>query len=249
MSEPRMACFQQRRGAGQAHCRPPLPEASFRATCPTLEISGRFTGSLGSCLGKQKPSLPPRGPCFFPRTTLPSSSPTPPEAECPGKTWGPGAPAGAGHHPSPGGEGLGGRDAPPRKGAPEGTQTCDPPARLRVLFRCNCINLERGSKLANNSFHCQSRAYTMRERTVIATNLVPPGSNPHPCEGIRGPKSLLSAKGIHLRLTWVPVSRTRPHGRKLGRPLEPLGQGWAFSPGLSRGPGALSRPESVHVVP
>ena len=72
----------------------PPPQTSLWQRAPPLRYQPRFTGSLGSCPGNWKPSLPPRGPCVFPRTTLPSRSPTPAEAECPGKTWGPWSAAG-----------------------------------------------------------------------------------------------------------------------------------------------------------
>ena len=75
--------------------RAPPPQASLRQGAPPLRLQARFTGSLGSCPGKRKPSLPPRGPRVFPWTTLPSISATPAEAECPGNTWGPRAGRGA----------------------------------------------------------------------------------------------------------------------------------------------------------
>ena len=61
----------------------PQPPSGQRT--PHLRCQARFTGSLGSCPGKRKPSLPPRGPRVLAWTALPSSSPTPAEAECPGK--------------------------------------------------------------------------------------------------------------------------------------------------------------------
>ena len=59
----------------------------------------------------------------------------------------------------------------------------------------------------------------------------------------------VSAKGIHLRRAWAPVSKTMPHGWSLRRPLEPRGPGLGILPGFSRGPGVLSRPGSAHAVP
>ena len=70
------------------------PAAGQRA--PPLTYQAWVTGSLGSCPGNWKPSLHPRGPPVFPRTTLPSRTPTPAEAARRGKTWGPGAGAGGG---------------------------------------------------------------------------------------------------------------------------------------------------------
>ena len=69
-------------------------EAPLGAKYPTLEISDQVHRVPGLLSGKWKPSLPPRGPRVFPLTTPPSSSPTPAEAECLGKTWGPGTRAG-----------------------------------------------------------------------------------------------------------------------------------------------------------
>ena len=102
----------------------PPPQASLRAWAPPLRYPARFTGSLRSCPGKRKPSLPPRGPRVFPWTTLPSSSPTPAETEVPGKTWGPraGAGAGAGHGAQPGGFRSGGQNPRPPTGSARGTQ-------------------------------------------------------------------------------------------------------------------------------
>ena len=68
----------------------PLPQASLGSPDPPLSYHTIFIGSLGTCLGKRKPSLPPRGPRDFPWATLPSPS----ETVCPGKTWGPGDGAG-----------------------------------------------------------------------------------------------------------------------------------------------------------
>ena len=80
----------QRRGP-RRRSRPPHHRLASGERAPPLRYQARFTGSLGSCPGNWKPSLHPRGPRFFPWTTLPSRPPTPAEAECPGKTWGPGA--------------------------------------------------------------------------------------------------------------------------------------------------------------
>ena len=66
---------------------------------------------------------------------------------------------------------------------------------------------------------------------MTAETSVPQSSNPPPREGIRGPRSVVSAKGKHLRRTWARVSRTRPHGRRLGRQLEPWGPGLGILPG------------------
>ena len=44
---------------------------------PPLAYRARLTGSLESCPGKGKPSVPPRRPRVFPWNTLPGSSPTP----------------------------------------------------------------------------------------------------------------------------------------------------------------------------
>ena len=93
LSEPRQSGFGQRLGAARHRAGPPttrLPGGNV----PHPRYQARFTGSLGWCPGNWKLSQPPRGPRVFPRTTLPSRSPTPAEAECPGKTWGTGARAG-----------------------------------------------------------------------------------------------------------------------------------------------------------
>ena len=100
----------------------PPPQASLRAWAPPLRYPARFTGSLRSCPGKRKPSLPPRGPRVFPWTTLASPSPTPPEAECRGRTRDLGPGRGAGHGSGPGGAVPGGRDPRPGTGSPWGSR-------------------------------------------------------------------------------------------------------------------------------
>ena len=97
-----------------------------------LGHQARFTGSLGLCPGNWKPSRPPRGPRIFPWTTLPRRSPTPAEAECPWKTWGPGDGAGTSSGSAPVGAGRGRRYPRQWMGFPVGTQACSPPGRLRV---------------------------------------------------------------------------------------------------------------------
>ena len=102
--------------------RPPHHKPVCGQRAPPLRYLARFTGSLGSCPGKRKSSLPPRGPRVFSWTPLPSSSPTPAEAECPGKTWGPRA--GEGGRPlfSSRWSGPCGRNPHPPRGSPGGTQ-------------------------------------------------------------------------------------------------------------------------------
>ena len=119
-------------GAGQA---PPThkPPSGQRAT--PLRYQARVPGSQGWCPGNCKASLQPRGSRVSPRTTLPSRSPTPAEAEGPGKTFGPGPWRRAGHGSEPGGTGPGLGDAHPRMRSPVGTHACAPPGQLRVLFR------------------------------------------------------------------------------------------------------------------
>ena len=75
-----------------------------------------------------------------------------------------------------------------------------------------------------------------RDGTVTPATSVSQSSNPPICECRGGLLPLVSAKGIHLRQTWARVGRTRPHGRSLGRPLEPRG------PVLGSLPGDLSGP-------
>ena len=72
----------------------PPSQASLVATGPTLEISGGVHKVPGLGPGNWKSSLHRRGMRVFPRTILFSRSPTPAEAECPWKTWAPGAGAG-----------------------------------------------------------------------------------------------------------------------------------------------------------
>ena len=115
-------------------CRPPHHKHPLGQPAPPLRYQARFTGSLGSFPGNWKPSLLPRGLRVFTWTTLPSRSPTPAEAERPGKTWGPGAVAGGQtwFHASCSGPGR--ARACPRTRSPVGTQACTPPGRLRFLL-------------------------------------------------------------------------------------------------------------------
>ena len=75
-----------------------------------------------------------------------------------------------------------------------------------------------------------------RDGTVTPATSVSQSSNPPICECRGGLLPLVSAKGIHLRQTWARVGRTRPHGRSLGRPLEPRGPGLGILPGDLSGP-------------
>ena len=93
LSEQRLAGFRPSPGAAHAQAVPPT-QASLGATGPTLEISGGVHTVPGLGPGTRKPSLHRTGRRVFPRTILFSRSPTPAEAECPGKTWAPGAGAG-----------------------------------------------------------------------------------------------------------------------------------------------------------
>ena len=59
----------------QAHTSLGSPDPPFRGHSSS-------TGSLGTCSGKQKPSLPLRGPHDFPQATLPSSTFSPAQTVC-----------------------------------------------------------------------------------------------------------------------------------------------------------------------
>ena len=120
---PSRGCLVWGAEAGPRMCRQaPSPQPVCGLRAPPLRYLARFTGSLGSCPGKRKSSLPPRGPRVFSWTPLPSSSPTPAGAECPGKTWGPRA--GEGGRPlfSSRWSGPCGRNPHPPRGSPGGTQ-------------------------------------------------------------------------------------------------------------------------------
>ena len=76
LSEPRLVSFRpdvgpRMRGKAPNHKQPSGQRA------PPLAKRARLTGSLESCPGKGKPSVPPRRPRVFPWNTLPGSSPTP----------------------------------------------------------------------------------------------------------------------------------------------------------------------------
>ena len=86
---------------------------------------------------------------------------------------------------------------------------------------------------------------------MTSTTSVPKRSNPPtpPRQDIRGLRSLVCAKGIHLGRTRALVSSTRPRGRSLWRPLEPRWPRLGNFPVVLSGPGALSGPGSAHAIP
>ena len=109
LSEPRLGGFRAKRRGRAGASRPPHHKHPSGQRARPLRYQARFTGSLGRCQSSGKPSLPPRGTRVFPWTTLPSSSPTPAEAECQGRTRDLGPGRGAGPGSAPGGAGPGGR--------------------------------------------------------------------------------------------------------------------------------------------
>ena len=123
------------------------PQASLGTTCRTLEISGQVPSVLDSSPCKRKASLPPGGPRIFPRATLPSSSPAPSEAQCPGRIWGPEGVSGPGLGSAPCGRGMGRLNPCPRKGSPWGTQVGPCLDCLGSCFGSNRPKLHRGGKL------------------------------------------------------------------------------------------------------
>ena len=89
---------------------PPQEHPSGQRAPPPLEISGQVHRVPG-LLSELREALPAthRTKRFPPWTTRPSSSPTPAEAECQGRTRDLGPGRGAGHGSAPGGAGPGGR--------------------------------------------------------------------------------------------------------------------------------------------
>ena len=193
-------------------------------------------GPWGRVPWNWKLSPPPRGPILFPWTPLASPSPTPPEAECQGRTRDLGPGTGACHGSGPGGAGPGRRDPTHGPGLPWGLGlvTCPGGESLSWLKRPHPAPRRQ---ICNETLLLSKVWAELCEKGLCGMR---PGSHrartPPPCEGIRGLWSLVCAKGIHLRRTWAQVSGTRPRGRSLGRPLEPRG------PGLGIFPGALSGP-------
>ena len=93
LSEPGLASFGPRLGTPHAHPGPSttsLPRGNMPHPCVTRPGS---QVPWARDPGNGSPSCPQRT-SHFPLATLPSSSPTPASAECPGRTWGPGARAG-----------------------------------------------------------------------------------------------------------------------------------------------------------
>ena len=134
LSEPSLAAFGQYggpAGSGQGLS----PEASLGQRALQTRYQDRFTEFLGSCLGNWKPSMHPRGPRIFPWTILLSRSPTPAEAECPGKTWRPGAVAGCRRQCHAGWRWNERAGHTPMDGFSPGDSGLRPPGWLRVLLR------------------------------------------------------------------------------------------------------------------
>ena len=129
--------FGPRGGAAQAQAGP-TSSPSLRATShpPPVEISGQVHRVPG-LVSELREALPAthRTKRFPPWTTRPSSSPTPAEAECPGRTRDVGPGRGAGHGSAPGGAGPGGRIPGQRTGSPVGSRACAPAGRPRALLR------------------------------------------------------------------------------------------------------------------
>ena len=100
----------------------PPPQARLRATGPALEISCPVHRVPGVVSGETEVLPATQRTRVFSWTPLASSSPTPAEAECPGKTWGPRA--GEGGRPlfSSRWSGPCGRNPHPPRGSPGGTQ-------------------------------------------------------------------------------------------------------------------------------
>ena len=144
-----------RGGAGPGQAPPHKPP--WAQCAPPLRYQARFTGSLGSCPGNWKPSLPPRGPCLFSWTTLPSRSPTLLQRQsAQGRPGDLGLGRGAGHGSTLGGAGLGGCDAQLWTGSPVGTQACAPPVRLRVLLWLKLPHPAPKGKLGPSGFNSLS---------------------------------------------------------------------------------------------
>ena len=77
--------------AGLGRHRTGLRQSLPLVNYPTLEISGQVPSNPG-LLTQETEALPAtQRTSHFPLATLHSSSPAPAEAECPGRTWGPGA--------------------------------------------------------------------------------------------------------------------------------------------------------------
>ena len=106
LSEQRLGGFGPGGGAAQAQAGPPPPRASLPGNGPPppppLEISGQVHRVPG-LLSELREALPAthRTKRFPPWTTRPSSSPTPAEAECPGRTRDVGPGRGAGKRGRP----------------------------------------------------------------------------------------------------------------------------------------------------
>ena len=137
-------------------------------------------------------------------------------------------------------DGAGGSQAPGR--VLPGDSGLRPPPWLRVFLGLQRPLPPRGGQPGPSPFNSLKSELNHAPRERDRCYPGPPELQPPPREGIRGLLSMVSANGIHL-------PRTRPHGRSLGKPQEPLGPDPGISRGLLRGPGALSDPGSARPDP
>ena len=197
-------CLVSGQGAGMGRSRAGHPTtASLGATYTTLKMSGQVhrvpglvSGETEALPATQRTTRSPVG-----RTSQQLSHPR--RGRVPRETWGPGTGAGASNHPSPGGEGPGGRDPPPRKGSLRGTQAWDPPGRLRVLLYSNCPTRHQGCKLGPIDYYSLQSGLHYNRRNCDHCDLGPPELQTPLLEDISSLRSLMSPKGIHQQRTWA----------------------------------------------
>ena len=144
---------------------------------------------------------------------------------------------------------AGGRDRRPRTGSPLGSLACAPPRRLRDLLRLQSPHPATRRQTWTQPLQPSSLCGTTQKWSVTAATSVPQSSNPHLCEGMATSCPWRPQKAFTCGEPGPRANTVRPHGRSPGRQWQPLLPGLGLSPGLSRVPGALSRPGSAHAVP
>ena len=165
---------------GRAGAGPALPtEASLRATCPTLEISGWVHRALGTMSLELDVSRCSRGPQDFLETTLPTRTPPPAKAECPRQKQGPGASKGRRpqFHARWSGPGRAG-PTPTDRFSRGDSGLCPPWAAKESCFGSNCPTLPRGCKLPPSGFNSLNSGLNTPRRDCDLRDLSPPELEP-----------------------------------------------------------------------
>ena len=177
-SEPRLAGFGPGRGAGHARGRSPQHKPPSGQRTPLMRCQARFPGSLGSCRGTWKPSLPRTGPLVFPYTPRLRRSPSRQGQSTHGRPGDTGPIRGPRHGSRRGGVGPGWRDARPWTGSPLGSQACAPPGQIGFLLWLKLPHTARRRKTVPSGFNSLKSGLNYARRDCDRCDLSPPELQP-----------------------------------------------------------------------